>query len=322
MSKLPYMPLYVMDVLCDMQAAAMTPAEFGAYMRLLFHAWIEGGLPNDPRILASLTRAGDEWPSLAGVVMGCFHAADDGLLYNARLEDERQKLDGVSEARSHAGRLGGRPRKQTESTEKANENQNESIGFDLLKQNESKAKAKKSYSESESETDREREITRADASPAGNVAADGDAEESPESKTQHSPANEREQAAGYTSITEAVNDSPRAQDCAESGRRIEIPAAVEQAVFETFGGPQATWLREWLSAHPPGWIIEALKRTQAAKSRSPQYTSVILADWEKKGYPENNHGRTGKAASDHRPATARGRIGTAEESAHADGEKF
>ena len=82
--------------------------------------------------------------------------------------------------------------------------------------------------------------------------------------------------------------------------------SIEQAAFETYGGTAPTlYLRQWLGAHPPGWIVEALKRTQAAGVRNPKYTDKILAGWKRDGYPrednrENVRGTDGKSAKGHR----------------------
>lgn len=47
--ELPYMPLWVVDIDTDRDCRAMTDAEFGRYMRLLFRQWMEGDVPTDAR---------------------------------------------------------------------------------------------------------------------------------------------------------------------------------------------------------------------------------------------------------------------------------
>lgn len=48
------MPLYVADYLAD--TAHLSAAESGAYLHLIMHYWIKGGLPNDHQQLAKIAR--------------------------------------------------------------------------------------------------------------------------------------------------------------------------------------------------------------------------------------------------------------------------
>src|SRR5262245_38708478 len=50
----PWMPLYVADYLAD--TAHLRAAESGAYLHLIMHYWRRGGLPDDDRQLASITK--------------------------------------------------------------------------------------------------------------------------------------------------------------------------------------------------------------------------------------------------------------------------
>lgn len=101
----PFFKLYPADWLADMNVAAMTLEQQGAYIRLLCHAWREGHLPNDPDKMARLLAVdplhfrADLWPALEG----CF-VLKDGRLVNPRLEKERREYQRISEA----GRIGGR----------------------------------------------------------------------------------------------------------------------------------------------------------------------------------------------------------------------
>src|SRR5690349_24351243 len=61
MSK-PWMPLYVADYLGD--TAHLRALESGAYLHLIMHYWQHGGLPTDPRQLATIAKLSDsEWQS-------------------------------------------------------------------------------------------------------------------------------------------------------------------------------------------------------------------------------------------------------------------
>lgn len=307
MSKLPSMQFYPGDWMKDPALRAVSISARGLWIDMLCLMWESArrgylvhatGHAVTPEQLARMTGChADDVASMLSELENCgvVSRTGDGILYSRRMDRDERKRAACAEAGKRGGNptLKGQPKGDAKGSPKGDANR----------------KPTPSVSSSSSELQRERETREADRFGANE-------------QTQHSHASEREQAAGYAGTTEAVNDSPRAQDCAESGCRIEIPAAVEQAVFETFGGPQVTWIREWLAAHPPGWIIEALKRTQAAKSRKPQYASAILAGWKRDGYPENDHGRTGATASNHRGTPTRGRIATADESAHADGEQF
>jgi uncharacterized protein YdaU (DUF1376 family) len=110
---------HVLPLWCDDLIAStvdMTPACFGAYMRLLCYAWTRCGIPDDEAACSRISgglESGD-WQSIRGRLM----QLDDGRLTHQRLELERLAVAEIREKRSLAGRMGGRP--------KANEKQNES----------------------------------------------------------------------------------------------------------------------------------------------------------------------------------------------------
>lgn len=125
---------HVLPLFCDDLIAScvdMTPACFGAYMRLLCYAWTRGGIPDNEAACSRIT--GGMEPGDWGAIRSRLLVLDDGRLSHQRLELERLAVAEIREKRSEAGRLGGRP--------KANGKQNESKTEANAKQNESKTKA-------------------------------------------------------------------------------------------------------------------------------------------------------------------------------------
>ena len=125
---------HVLPLFCDDLIAScvdMTPACFGAYMRLLCYAWTRGGIPDDEAACSRIT--GGMEPRDWAAVRARLVALDDGRLTHQRLELERMAVAEIREKRSDAGRRGGRP--------KANGKQNESKSEANAKQTESKTKA-------------------------------------------------------------------------------------------------------------------------------------------------------------------------------------
>jgi uncharacterized protein YdaU (DUF1376 family) len=103
-SDFPWFPLYVDDWM--RATATMTDEQAGAYMRLLCHAWAEGGLPRDEATIRSIGRWSPRawariWPAVAGK-----WREQDGRLVNARQERERQGRDAFRDQRVIAGRQG------------------------------------------------------------------------------------------------------------------------------------------------------------------------------------------------------------------------
>jgi len=96
MNKSPAFQFYANDWLSSTKIALMTPAQEGAYIRLLCYAWSDPdcSIPDDDNQLAVLSRMGEEW--LKGgstVVRACFnqHPTVAGKLVNLRLLAEREK---------------------------------------------------------------------------------------------------------------------------------------------------------------------------------------------------------------------------------------
>lgn len=107
----PAFSLYPKDILSDENCVVMTHEEFGAYMRLLMHCWLEGSIPADhvrlARILGATHRTFKRiWPAMEN----CFYREGERLLQK-RLEKERQQQDerrvlqsakGIKSAKSRA----------------------------------------------------------------------------------------------------------------------------------------------------------------------------------------------------------------------------
>lgn len=84
----------------------MSPAEEGAYIRLLSHAWMaeDCGLPNDDAQLAIISRLGKQWPKSGKRLRAKFEAIGDRL-FNTRLVEERVKQEEWRRKSSEGGKL-------------------------------------------------------------------------------------------------------------------------------------------------------------------------------------------------------------------------
>ena len=82
-----------------------TPAEEGAFIRLLSLAWLEEdcGLPSDDEALAKLSRLGEDWYAGSGERRRRKFTAEGERLFNERLLAERQKLGDFRAASAEAG---------------------------------------------------------------------------------------------------------------------------------------------------------------------------------------------------------------------------
>jgi uncharacterized protein YdaU (DUF1376 family) len=117
--RLPWFPFYAEDWLRDMDVRMMTLAEQGAYMRLLAHAWVEGGIPDDPEGLSRLVGASESefrcwWEGRIGkkfVPSG----RSNGLLVNRRLEEIRAGQAKQHKRLSEAGKAGAASRYRKDS---------------------------------------------------------------------------------------------------------------------------------------------------------------------------------------------------------------
>jgi uncharacterized protein YdaU (DUF1376 family) len=96
--KPPAFPFYVKDWLSSPKINLMTPAQEGAYIRLLCYAWEDQdcSLPDDDEALAQLSRLGEGWlKSSANPLRHCFtvHPQLPGRLVNLRLLSARKQDD-------------------------------------------------------------------------------------------------------------------------------------------------------------------------------------------------------------------------------------
>jgi len=109
MSSLPYFPLYAGDWLSSPEIMLMTPAQEGAYIRLLCLCWKSDDCmlkANAKQLLAFARLACKED---LDVVLDCFEEKD-GKIYNKRLLEEHEKAINISESRAKAGSIGGKAR--------------------------------------------------------------------------------------------------------------------------------------------------------------------------------------------------------------------
>lgn len=94
--KAPAFQLYADDFLAG--TIAMSPAEVGAYIRLLCYQWSNGSIPDDPRKLKRIV-GGPVSPE----VLAKFKPAGEGRLANQRLELERRKQNDYREKQRQKG---------------------------------------------------------------------------------------------------------------------------------------------------------------------------------------------------------------------------
>jgi len=108
MNKPPAFQFYANDWLGSTQIMLMTPAEEGAYIRLLAIAWNDPDccLPNDDEKLAKLSRLGEAWLNGSGaIIRKCFTVKGDKI-YNERLLREKRKIEQFRKERSESGKRG------------------------------------------------------------------------------------------------------------------------------------------------------------------------------------------------------------------------
>lgn len=91
----------------------MSPAEEGAYIRLLALAWMteDASLPDDDEQLAILSRLGSQWKKSSRRIRKNFTSNGEGRLFNERLLEERQRLEQHRRASAEGGRKSAEHRK-------------------------------------------------------------------------------------------------------------------------------------------------------------------------------------------------------------------
>lgn len=105
-----WMPFYIGDYLAD--TLHLTPEQHGAYVLLLFAAWMRGGsLPNDEAQLARIARCDKAtWKRVRANVLEYFEADADNLVQK-RLALEYANAVRANNAQRMNGAKGGRPPK-------------------------------------------------------------------------------------------------------------------------------------------------------------------------------------------------------------------
>ena len=106
---MPAFMLFAQDFLASERVRTMSPAEVGIFILLLCNEWIEGSIPDAPRLLARLVSLPEEeFLALWEGVCGAFVQADGQpeRLVNLRLEKERSLQEEHRRKKSEAGKKG------------------------------------------------------------------------------------------------------------------------------------------------------------------------------------------------------------------------
>jgi len=107
MGKAPAFQFYASDFLSDLKVATMSMAERGVYITLLSYAWLEEGLPPEPKKLARLCGNPQGWGAIWEIVSECFYMdEDDNKLKNNKMEEIRETLTSYKQKMSDAGKKG------------------------------------------------------------------------------------------------------------------------------------------------------------------------------------------------------------------------
>lgn len=110
-SKSPAFQFYPNDWLSSPKIMLMTPAEEGAYIRLLCICWMNGHLPDDDEKLAELSRLKEGWLKSSDKIRSCFTSRGTKL-YNERLSKERGKQLKWRRKSREGGKKSGKARQQ------------------------------------------------------------------------------------------------------------------------------------------------------------------------------------------------------------------
>ena len=132
-SPVPYFNFYPSDYLSSPTVACMSVTCEGMYMRLLFFQWQDGSIPDDERKLRGLTKTiGAQndcfWQEFAEHLDEVFPLCEDGQRRNRRMDADRVAAFDLVRRNSENGKKGGRRRNQELYDNKADENQEQSLG--------------------------------------------------------------------------------------------------------------------------------------------------------------------------------------------------
>jgi|SRR6476646_1649604 len=120
-SDLPFMKLWVDDLLADITEMGLTDEEFGAYMKLLLIAWQRGSIFADVKRNARWLSCSEReltklWPAFAHK----WHPNADGGLVNRKMEEVRaEALSKSSKAQQAANERWARERARKAAEEEA-----------------------------------------------------------------------------------------------------------------------------------------------------------------------------------------------------------
>lgn len=102
----PWMPLYIGDYLGD--TGHLTTTQHGAYFLLMMHYWRKGGLPDDDKQLAKITKLPLKvWTEYRETLQDFFYESDGDPWRHKRIDAELYKTTEISAKRANAGHLGG-----------------------------------------------------------------------------------------------------------------------------------------------------------------------------------------------------------------------
>jgi uncharacterized protein YdaU (DUF1376 family) len=106
----PAFQFYAGDFLVS--TTTLSNAEVGAYIRLLCHQWVNGGIPPDLKLISKIVHENvPRTGRLMDRIRGKLVLDRDGLLKHPRLEAVRQKQLDYNDIRTVNGSKGGRPTK-------------------------------------------------------------------------------------------------------------------------------------------------------------------------------------------------------------------
>lgn len=106
-----WMPVYIADYLAD--TLHLTSEEHGAYLLLIFHAWMQGGsLPDDERRLRAITKLDVQQWKTSWPVLREFFTEQDGMLRHKRVDTELERAARNVEQKKTAGKASAEQRKR------------------------------------------------------------------------------------------------------------------------------------------------------------------------------------------------------------------